>query len=71
VDLSGYSFPLWVEVSPNPAGFPAAAEWLAEPPAGAWRLPEEVAVRLAGSALAVQVADATGREQARYALHVK
>lgn len=42
IDLSGFRFPLWVEVSPNPAGFPAAAERLERPPEGFWRLPEEI-----------------------------
>lgn len=42
IDLSGFRFPLWVEVSPNPAGFPAAAERLERPPEGLWRLPEEI-----------------------------
>lgn len=55
------AYPLWVEVSPNPAGFPAAAELLSEPPAGPWRLPAEIEARV-GSALTVQVTDRAGRE---------
>ncbi|HEX4965878.1 MAG TPA: glycosyltransferase family 2 protein [Thermoanaerobaculia bacterium] len=63
LDLSGLPFPLWVEVSPNPEGFPAAAEFLREPPSGPWRLPQEVEERLpAGTTLTVQVTDAAGRE---------
>jgi GT2 family glycosyltransferase len=65
MDLSGFPFPLWVEVSPNPTAFPAAAERLAAPPAGAWRLPAEVVERLAGAGLSVRVVDAEGRELAR------
>jgi len=43
IDLSGFRFPLWIEISPNPTGFPAAAERLeAPPPGGWWRLPEEI-----------------------------
>jgi|CXWL01.1.fsa_nt_gi GT2 family glycosyltransferase len=37
----------WIEVSPNPTGYPAAAERLLGP--GPWRCPPEVAARLAGS----------------------
>jgi N-acetylglucosaminyl-diphospho-decaprenol L-rhamnosyltransferase len=55
------SYPLWIEVSPNPVGFPAAAERLSEPPAGSWRLPAEIEARV-GSVLTVQVTDRSGRE---------
>lgn len=55
------AYPLWVEVSPNPAGFPAAAELVSGPPGGPWRLPAEIEARV-GSALAVQVTDRAGRE---------
>jgi N-acetylglucosaminyl-diphospho-decaprenol L-rhamnosyltransferase len=66
LDLSGLPFPLWVEVSPNPEGFPAAAELLGEPPEGPWRLPDEIGERLpAGSALTVQAVDDAGRELLR------
>jgi hypothetical protein len=66
LDLAGLPFPLWVEVSPNPEGFPAAAELLHAPPAGPWRLPAEIEPRLpAGTVLNVQVADASGRELLR------
>ena len=54
----------WVEVSPNPSGFPAAAERLA---AGAksWSLPEEIAARMPGGRWIVQVTDRAGRELLR------
>ncbi len=64
LDLTGFPFPLWVEVSPNPAGFPAAGELLTAPPAGGWRLPAEIAERLAGTGFALRVVDAEGRELA-------
>jgi N-acetylglucosaminyl-diphospho-decaprenol L-rhamnosyltransferase len=66
LDLSGFPHPLWIEVSPNPAGFPAAAERLETPLPGGWRLPEEVVERIAGSEWTVQVVDDGGRELARY-----
>jgi GT2 family glycosyltransferase len=67
LDLAGLPFPLWVEASPNPEGFPAAAELLrTPPPAGLWRLPAEIEERLpAGTVLTVQVVDASGREHLR------
>jgi GT2 family glycosyltransferase len=54
----------WVEVSPNPAGFPAAGERLA---AGAktWSLPEEIAGRMPGGRWIAQVTDRAGRELLR------
>jgi len=52
----------WVEVSPNPAGFPAATERVSA--SGLWRLPEEIAGRLEGS-WTVQVTDGKGRELVR------
>ncbi len=69
LDLREYPFPVWVEVSPSPAaGFPAAAERLTAPPAGAWSLPPGVAAGLAEGELALQVVAEDGRELARYAL---
>ncbi|HEV7506113.1 MAG TPA: glycosyltransferase family 2 protein [Thermoanaerobaculia bacterium] len=63
------AFPLWVEVSPNPVGFPAAAELLSGPPGRSWSLPAEIAGRLpADSELTLQVADGAGREIGRFAL---
>lgn len=61
VNLGG-PFPLWVEVSPNPAGYPAAAEEVREAPGSSWSLPDEVLERLASDRLFVHVTDAQGRE---------
>jgi GT2 family glycosyltransferase len=61
------AYPLWVEVSPNAVGFPAAAELFPEPPARPWNLPAEIAERLAVE-LTLQVTDGPGREVARFAL---
>jgi N-acetylglucosaminyl-diphospho-decaprenol L-rhamnosyltransferase len=61
------AYPLWIEVSPNPAGFPAAAERLAEPPGRRWSLPAEIAGRLPAGGVTVQVTAADGREVARFA----
>ncbi len=65
LDLAGFRHPVWIEISPNPAGFPAAAERLEAPVPGGWRLPDEVLERIAGSEWAVQVVDDGGRELAR------
>ncbi|HEX6199327.1 MAG TPA: glycosyltransferase [Thermoanaerobaculia bacterium] len=56
--------PLWVEVSPSPRGFPAAAERLPTPASGAvaWSLPREVWARLRPGAYHLRVTDARGRE---------
>jgi GT2 family glycosyltransferase len=62
------AYPLWIEVSPNPVGFPAAAERLSEPPGQPWRLPAEIAARLATGELTLQVTDGEGRETGRFAL---
>lgn len=61
-------YPLWVEVSPNPVGFPAAAELIRQPPAYPWSLPAEVAGRLPACELTLQVTGRTGREIARFTL---
>jgi GT2 family glycosyltransferase len=59
--------PLWVEVSPNVAGFPAAAERLdAGSATSPWRLPAEVAARLGGGPWWVAVSDEEGRDLARF-----
>lgn len=59
--------PWWVEVSPEPAGFPAAAERLV---AGAapWTLPAEIAGRLAPATLRVALTDRRGREHGAWRL---
>jgi GT2 family glycosyltransferase len=58
------AYPLWVEVSPSPEGFPAAAERIAAPQ-GAWSLPEEITRRTAASRWTLQLADREGRELVR------
>jgi GT2 family glycosyltransferase len=65
LDLSGLPFPLWLEVSPNATGFPAAAERLEAAPAGGWRLPDEVVERLPPGDLVIQAVDEAGRELLR------
>jgi N-acetylglucosaminyl-diphospho-decaprenol L-rhamnosyltransferase len=50
------AYPLWVEVSPDPLGFPAAAERLAAPPDGPWNLPAEILERVPAAGLTVRVA---------------
>jgi GT2 family glycosyltransferase len=69
LDLTGLPFPLWIEVSPNPTGFPAAAQRLEALPAGGWRLPDEIIERLPPGDLVVQAVDEAGREVLRRSLH--
>jgi hypothetical protein len=57
----GYSFPAWVEVSPNLTGYPAAAELLVSPPAN-WQVPADLRDRFAGEAMVARVVDGVGRE---------
>jgi N-acetylglucosaminyl-diphospho-decaprenol L-rhamnosyltransferase len=71
--VSGLAVPassggLWVEVSPNAAGFPAAAERLPAGGSGSWSLPAEIAARLPPSVLRVALVDERGRERATYRL---
>jgi GT2 family glycosyltransferase len=54
-------YPLWVEVSPNPAGFPATAERI-DSPSGIWALPREIAERMPGGTWYVRVTDRQGSE---------
>jgi hypothetical protein len=65
--------PLWIELSPNAAGFPAASERLPEAPAPAWTLPEEIRGRLAGErveSLGLRLVDAAGAELAARRLEI-
>jgi N-acetylglucosaminyl-diphospho-decaprenol L-rhamnosyltransferase len=74
LDLDGYPRPLWVEVSPNPGGFPAAAERIGggaeDAPERRWTLPAEVAERLAAGTWWVRVSDRRGRDLAGFRLEV-
>ncbi len=53
--------PCWIEVSPRPAGFPAAAERLPAE-ATAWRLPDEIRDRLPPGPWWLRVCDDGGGE---------
>jgi GT2 family glycosyltransferase len=69
LDLAGYPRPLWVEVSPNPTGFPAAAERIGENGAAArWTLPAEIVERLSGGPWRVGVSDERGEDLAAFQL---
>lgn len=62
-DLDGLGDgPVWVEISPSPSGFPAAAERL-EAGARKWRVPEEIWRRLEPVPHRVAVVDGGGRER--------
>jgi hypothetical protein len=58
---SGYHRPVWIEVSPNPVGYPAASEFLG-PEGGEWTFPSEIEARLAGELLYARAVDPAGRE---------
>jgi GT2 family glycosyltransferase len=64
----GLPFPLWVEVSPNPTGFPAAAAKVESAAAGPWRLPAEIATQFPAGGLVIQVSDPAGRDVLRRSL---
>jgi GT2 family glycosyltransferase len=67
LDLDGYPRPLWVEISPNPAGFPAAAERIAEAAPGArWQPPADLAGRLAEGAWWIRLSDESGSDLAAF-----
>jgi len=67
LDLAGYPRPLWVEISPNAAGFPAAAERIAEAaPGERWHPPAEIAERLAAGAWWIRLSDERGRDLATF-----
>jgi GT2 family glycosyltransferase len=69
LELDDYPRPLWVEVSPNPTGFPAAAERFdSGAGAGRWALPAEIAERLAAGTWWVRLSDERGRDLAAYRL---
>lgn len=68
LDLAGFPVPLWVEVSPNPAGFPAAAEEVTAAGGGKrWMLPDDIVPPTATS-LAVRLTDGRGRELALFSI---
>jgi N-acetylglucosaminyl-diphospho-decaprenol L-rhamnosyltransferase len=60
--------PLWVEVSPNRGGFPAAAEQLVAPRPESWTLPAAVAAQAGEAPLWVRICDRHGRELACHVL---
>jgi N-acetylglucosaminyl-diphospho-decaprenol L-rhamnosyltransferase len=56
---------LWIEVSPSPYGYPAAAEFWAGP-LSEWCLPEEIRDQHPNLSLYVRVVDSRGRERGWY-----
>jgi GT2 family glycosyltransferase len=60
--LAPQGMPLWVELSPHPWGFPAAAERVPPGPAR-WRPPDEIADRMAGAVWQARVVDDEGNER--------
>lgn len=68
LDLAPFRRPLWIEVTPNPAGFPAAGERIAAGAAPAWSLPEEVAANLPAGDWWLNVSGPRGGDLARLRL---
>lgn len=69
LDLDLYPRPLWVEISPHAAGYPAAAERIAEAAPGArWQPPADLAERLAEGAWWVRLSDESGGDLAAFHL---
>jgi GT2 family glycosyltransferase len=64
----GLPFPLWVEISPNRTGFPAAGAKVLSADAGPWRLPAEIAAQFPTGGLVIQVSDREGKEVFRRTL---
>ncbi len=58
--------PFWLELSPRSVGFPAAAQRFDRLPRDRWKLPIEVAERLAGAPLWIGLTDGRGRELGRW-----
>ncbi|HVT57546.1 MAG TPA: glycosyltransferase [Thermoanaerobaculia bacterium] len=68
LDLSTWPPPLWVELSPNPTGFPAAAERFDVTAGRRWQLAPELSSRLPAAPLALWLSDGAGRDLASWAL---
>jgi N-acetylglucosaminyl-diphospho-decaprenol L-rhamnosyltransferase len=69
VDVPGdSSWPLWVEVSPAPSGFPAAATRITDRAAQSWSLPPLRGLEFLQGTLYVQIVDDRGTELKRFRL---
>jgi GT2 family glycosyltransferase len=65
--LEGGSTPTWIEISPSPLGFPAAAEPLGPSERRRWTFPADVWQHLAPGVYHGRVVDARGRESPSFA----
>lgn len=69
VDIGGESvWPLWVELTPSPFGFPAATTCVSNPKPG-WSLPAMRGLEFLEGTFYLQFVDDTGRELGRYRFH--
>jgi GT2 family glycosyltransferase len=67
VDISGECvWPLWVELTPSPFGFPAATTCITDPKSGWWPLPPMRGLEFLDGTFYLQVVDDIGRELCRY-----
>lgn len=57
--------PLWLEISPSPLGFPAAASRMTAHPDGDWPLPRMRGLEHVGGTFYLQIVDDEGRELSR------
>ncbi len=70
IDLPGDGrWPLWVEVTPSPFGFPAAATQIVDPATKRWEMPPLRGLDFLSGTLFVQLVDDTGRELCGVAMH--
>ncbi|MEP7290284.1 MAG: glycosyltransferase family 2 protein [Chloroflexota bacterium] len=59
---TGYSYPLWVELTPSPFGYPAAAARITDAQVRRWKLPEMQGLHIPSGTYYLQLVDDAGRE---------
>ncbi len=65
------AWPLWVELTPSPLGFPAAAARILDPETRSWTVPPMRGLHSLEGTLYLQIVDDSGRELSGYALEWK
>src|SRR5437867_286824 len=59
-------WPLWIEMTPSPSGFPAAATCITDPKSEWWRLPPMRGLEFLNGTFYLQIVDDVGQELGRY-----